>query len=119
MPPEKSRLRYAILNVLASEPDGAKPSQIISRIDDSLAPYVLEELDEMVADGYLNEASFDYCLPEYFRGMIQKKIAMLEATSNQFLQIENGDENFDRTWEYLEGRLEDTVIRAKDNCSKN
>ena len=119
MPPENSRLRYAILNVLADEPDGAKPSRIIGRIHQSLAPYVRWELDKMVADGCLNEASYDYCLPEFFTGMVQRKIAMLQASSNKFLQTENGDEDFDRNWEYLERRLEDTVIRAKDNCSKN
>ena len=118
MPPEKSRLRYAILNVLANERDGAEPLQIISRIDESLAPYVREKLVELVADGCLKEASLDYCLPEFFRGMVQRKIAMLQAASNQFLQTENGDENFDRTWEYLEGRLEETKVRAKDNCPK-
>lgn len=118
MPPEKSRLRYAVLNVLANETEGAKRSQIIGRIDASLAPYVGAELDKMVADGCLKEASFDYCLPEFFRGMVQRKIAMLQAASNQFLQTENGGEIFDRNWEYLEGRLEDITIRTKDNCSK-
>ncbi|WP_411292121.1 hypothetical protein [Sphingorhabdus sp.] len=119
MPPENSRLRYAILNVLAGAPDGAKPSHITSRLDQSLAPYAREELEKMVADGYLNEASFDYCLPEFFIAMVQRKIAMLQASSNAFLQTENGDEDFDRDWEYLEGRLEDTVIRAKNDCPKN
>lgn len=119
MPPEKSRLRYAILNVLANEPDGAKPSQIIRRLDESLAPYAREELDKMVAEGHVNEASYDYCLPEFFSRMVQRKLAMLQASSNKFLQTENGDKNFDRNWEYLEGRLEDTVIRASNDCPKN
>ena len=119
MPPENSRLRCAILNVLANEPDGAKPSQIIGRLDQSLSPYARGELDKMVADGCLNEASYDYCLPEFFRGMVQRKIAMLQEASNKFLQTENGNENFDRNWEYLEGRLEDMVIRARNECPKN
>ena len=105
--------------MLANEPDGAKPSQIISRLDESLAPYAREELDKMVAEGYVNEASYDYCWPEFFRRMVQRKIAMLQAASKKFLQTENGDENFDRNWEYLEGRLEDTVIRARNDCPKN
>lgn len=119
MPPENSRLRYAILNVLANEPDGAKPSQIISRLDQGLAPYAREELDKMVADGWVNEASCDYCLPEFFKGMVQRKIAMLQATSNNFLETENCDENFDRNWEYLEGLLEEIVNRVKNDCPKN
>ncbi len=119
MPPENSRLRYAIMNVLAGEPDGAKPSHIISRLDQSLAPYARAELDKMVDDGCVNEASYDYCLPEFFRAMVQRKIAMLQAKSNKFFETEHGDENFDRHWEYLEGKLEDLVIRARNNCPKN
>lgn len=119
MPPENSRLRCAILNVLANEPNGAKPSQIISLLDQSLAPYALEELDKMVANGCVNEALCDYCLPEFFKGMVQRKIAMLQATSNTFLETENGDENFNRNWEYLEGRLEDILKPSKNNCPKN
>lgn len=118
MPPEISRLRYAIVNVLANKPDGAKPLQIISWLDQSLAPYARVELDKMVADGYLTEALDDYCLPAFFRAMVERKIAVLQATSNEFLHTQNGYENFDRNWEYLEGRLEDITIRARNNCPK-
>lgn len=119
MPPENSRLRCAILYALANELDGAKPPKIIGRLDQSLAPYARDEMDKMVADGCLNEASYDYCLPEFFRGMVQRKIAMLQAASNKFLQTENGDVNFDRNWEYLEGLLENIVIREGNDYPKN
>lgn len=119
MPPENSRLRFAILNVLANEPDGLKPSQIISRVDESLAPYAQKELAKMVAEGCVSEASLDYCLPQFFSRLVQRKFEMLQAASNEFLHIENGDENFNRNWEYLEGRLENILIRGRNDCPQN